>query len=473
MNVTRSIQIITIVVAGIALVGNQVRIDGYYADGPLHRLADKNVSPTVALTTFALGPMRALIVDALWWRAMEQQDNGEYFDALQLANWITQLQPDFASVWQYQGWNMAYNISYDFADPLERWAWIERALALMRDEGLKFNPESQVIRKELATLFYSRIGGNADPHGIVFKNQWAFKMMEYLDRGTAEELRQLLETSPDDPLYERRERLEADLKLDIEHMLFIDENYGPFDWRLHQAHAVYWVATEKFDDYVSQGVNYKHIIRQSMMDSFTEGRLFYDKQRNTITRTNNLEIIGRIHDYIEFLMANEYTQAIDTMHKDFLEQAIAVLYSYNLNEQAYETFVHYKADYMSDDSVAYEAFVAMALEKTLKADQSKGRQAVVEAALYESLRWIDIGEYDRANGSYNLARLLWQRHQSKFIEMPARQLPPFEQLLRSVGDMYAREHQMDSSNLANRLADARQQRAKAVYLGPTDAHEGR
>jgi hypothetical protein len=39
--------------------------------------------------------------------------------------------------------------------------------------------------------------------------------------------------------------------------------------------------------------------------------------------------------------------------------------------------------------------------------------------------------------------------------------------------MYAREHQMDSSNLANRLADARQQRAKAVYLGPTDAHEGR
>ena len=79
-----------------------------------------NAPPVLAFTTIALGGFRGLIANALWIRATDLQDAGKYFEMVQLADWITKLEPTFTQVWLVQSWNMAYNISVKFSDPQDR-----------------------------------------------------------------------------------------------------------------------------------------------------------------------------------------------------------------------------------------------------------------------------------------------------------------------------------------------------------------
>src|SRR5216117_2668764 len=106
---------------------NQQRADPQLG---LMRVADlsQNAPPVLAFTTVALGGFRGLIANALWIRAMDLQDDGNYFEMVQLADWITKLQPHFTTVWVVEAWNMAYNISIKFNDPRDRWMWVQRGL---------------------------------------------------------------------------------------------------------------------------------------------------------------------------------------------------------------------------------------------------------------------------------------------------------------------------------------------------------
>ncbi|MHC4284291.1 MAG: hypothetical protein ACYSWZ_15160 [Planctomycetota bacterium] len=58
----------------------------------------ENVPPSLAFATVATGAFRGLLVDVLWIRADNLKEEGQFFDAKQLAEWITILQPRFASV---------------------------------------------------------------------------------------------------------------------------------------------------------------------------------------------------------------------------------------------------------------------------------------------------------------------------------------------------------------------------------------
>ena len=70
----------------------------------------ENAPPVLAFTTKALGGFRGLIANALWIRATELQENGKYFEMVQLSDWITKLEPNLTTVWVHLAWNMAYNI---------------------------------------------------------------------------------------------------------------------------------------------------------------------------------------------------------------------------------------------------------------------------------------------------------------------------------------------------------------------------
>src|SRR4029077_4719568 len=108
----------------------------------------ENVPPVLAFTTVALGGFRGLISNALWIRASDLQDDGKYFEMVQLADWITKLEPHFTQVWLYQGWHMAYKISNKFKDMPDRWRWIRRGIELLRDDGLRYNPNDILIYRE-------------------------------------------------------------------------------------------------------------------------------------------------------------------------------------------------------------------------------------------------------------------------------------------------------------------------------------
>src|SRR5439155_8362910 len=100
----------------------------------------ENAPPVLAFTTVALGGFRGLISNALWIRASDLQDEDKFFEMAQLADWITKLEPHYVQVWLVQAWNMAYNISVKFKDYPDRWRWRKRGIELLRDDGLRFNP---------------------------------------------------------------------------------------------------------------------------------------------------------------------------------------------------------------------------------------------------------------------------------------------------------------------------------------------
>jgi len=148
----------------------------------------ENAPPSLAFATVALGAFRGLIVDILWMRADKLKEEGQFFDARQIAEWITKLQPRFAAVWEFHAWNMAYNISVAIpaTQPEQRWRWVKNGYELLRDEGIPLNPKSIRLYRELGRIFQHKMGGVSDDAHEYYKLQFADEigpLLESADNG--------------------------------------------------------------------------------------------------------------------------------------------------------------------------------------------------------------------------------------------------------------------------------------------------
>jgi len=138
----------------------------------------ENAPPSLAFATVAMGAFRGLIVDILWMRADDLKEKGQFFDARQLAEWITTLQPRFASVWEFHAWNMAYNISVAIpaTQPEQRWRWVKNGYELLRDKGIPLNPKAIALYREMGRIFQHKMGGVSDDAHEYYKLQFALEI---------------------------------------------------------------------------------------------------------------------------------------------------------------------------------------------------------------------------------------------------------------------------------------------------------
>ncbi|MBP8302573.1 MAG: hypothetical protein KBE04_00435 [Phycisphaerae bacterium] len=153
----------------------------------------ENAPPSLAWATVAMGAFRGLVVDILWMRADALKEQGQFFDARQMAEWITRLQPRFAAVWEFQAWNMAYNISVAIpaTQPDQRWRWVKNGYELLRDQGIPLNPKSLALYRELGRIFQHKMGGITDEAQKYYKIQFAREIgpvVEGADQGFFEAL---------------------------------------------------------------------------------------------------------------------------------------------------------------------------------------------------------------------------------------------------------------------------------------------
>ncbi len=155
----------------------------------------ENAPPSLAFTTVAMGAFRGLVVDVLWLRAEKLKEEGQFFDAKQIAEWITALQPRFASVWEFQSWNMAYNISVAIpaTQPEQRWKWVKNGYELLRDKGIPLNPRSILLYRQMAWIFQHKIGGLTDDAHNYYKLQLATAMESLLGKADKEYFKALAE----------------------------------------------------------------------------------------------------------------------------------------------------------------------------------------------------------------------------------------------------------------------------------------
>ncbi len=176
------IWLVCITIAAVLLITAGTRLDYINSQRLKMKLISneplQNAPPSLAFATVAMGAFRGLVVDALWIRADKLKEQGQFFDAKQLAEWITTLQPRFVSVWEFQAWNMAYNISVAIpaTQPEQRWRWVKNGYELLRDQGIPLNPKNILLYRELGRIFQHKIGGVTDDAHNYYKLQLALAM---------------------------------------------------------------------------------------------------------------------------------------------------------------------------------------------------------------------------------------------------------------------------------------------------------
>lgn len=201
--------------------------------------------PAVAESAFAaFGGIRSIASEIVWFRADRLQDEGRYVELAQLAHALTLSEPHTPEVWSYASWNLAYNVSVMMSTDADRWRWVKNALTLLRDEGLKYNPKSAELYKELAMLFEFKLGLDIDDAAGYYRAEWK-KIVEDVSKrnawgelGMKPEKMQELERAA--RISDRTDPLYSAVYWAIEGVPFADKNTGPFlNEIIRQSLAIY------------------------------------------------------------------------------------------------------------------------------------------------------------------------------------------------------------------------------------------
>jgi hypothetical protein len=392
----------------------------------------ENAPPVLAFTTVALGGFRGLISNVLWIRATELQENDKYFEMAQLADWITKLEPHFVQVWLEQAWNMAYNISVKFKDFSDRWRWVDRGLELLRDEGLRYNPNETLIYRELAWFFQHKIGANMDDANMYYKQEWANEMAQVFGKKTPA-LDELINPQTDDQK-RRAQLLREKYKMDPEFMREVNERYGPLEWRLPESHAIYWAALGlrkaelnptkvKEDDLITL----RRVIYQSMQTSFQRGKLVTNPIIKAFEFGPNLEIIPKVSAAYEQAAKDDAKNRdhIEKAHKNFLKDAVYFLYVHNRIADAARWYQilgtkfpnNTLLDYQTNSfpqNLTLDEYAVSRVEEDVGETMSRDRiKAIIEGLLANALSCLAIGDDERAAGYKLLAEKVRTTYSSK------------------------------------------------------------
>jgi hypothetical protein len=135
--------------------------------------------PSIALLG-KLATFRALAIDWAAIRAERMKEQGKDYEALQLHLTVCSLAPRFPKLWVYAAWNMAYNISVNQYSPEERWQWVQNGIKILRDRGIRYNPRSVTLYKELAWIYWHKIGDFLDDEHLNYKRALAVQVERVL-----------------------------------------------------------------------------------------------------------------------------------------------------------------------------------------------------------------------------------------------------------------------------------------------------
>lgn len=145
--------------------------------------------PSVAESAFsAFGAFRSIAAEIVWFRADRLQEEGRYVELAQLAHTLALSEPHTPEVWSYAAWNLSYNVSVMMPSAEDRWRWVSAAIKLLRDDGLKYNPRSAELHRELAWLFELKIGLDIDSMAATYRAKWRELVKDVERRGAWEEL---------------------------------------------------------------------------------------------------------------------------------------------------------------------------------------------------------------------------------------------------------------------------------------------
>jgi hypothetical protein len=415
----------------------------------------ENAPPLLAFTTVALGGFRGLVSNYLWIRSNDLQLDDKFFEAAQLADWITDLEPHFEQVWIFESWNMAFNISVKFKDASDRWRWVDQGIELLRDRALRYNPDAVMIYQNLAWLFQFKMGQNMDDANLYYKQEWAREMAPFFGpNGTnfAALIHPQTAGETTNALVLREK-----YKIDPVIAQKVDAEWGPLDWRLPEAHAIYWASLglEKAKDNpgnvkTNDLPHLRRVIYQSMQQAFRHGRFIADPFGNGYALGPNLDLIPKANDSYQKEYAEEpdagQRDGIQKAHRNFLADAVYFLYDHNRVAEASKWY-RYLGEQFPDKTLlggdtnsfprnlTLDEYAVARVQEDLGDTSQERTTSDIQGLLARAYVALAVGQDDLYAGYKLLAGKVYDRYQAEISDMKSNVqrvgLMPFAELDRA------------------------------------------
>jgi len=141
---------------------------GYLAqlrDDEKYRISEASlgeVDPTGSTIELASLGLNGVAVLLLWESAHDYQMKEDWSSYSAALEQIIRLEPHFWSVWDFQGHNLSYNISVEFDDYRDRFAWVMKGIEFLK-RGMQFNSTDPRFLARIGWFFDNKIG-RADEH---------------------------------------------------------------------------------------------------------------------------------------------------------------------------------------------------------------------------------------------------------------------------------------------------------------------
>ena len=453
--------------------------------------AVQGASPLVSFTTVALGSLRGIIADLLWLRSQSLQQKGDYYEMVQLARWITDLQPEFSGAAAFLAWNMAYNISVTCSFYDDRWRWVNEGLKLLRDRAIIYNPEDPVLYKELGWIFQHKIGNVLDDAQQYYKNQLANDMMLVVTQDpdwqgiadapesdedflkvypensdvrkaitragfqTMEELHRTFRAAskvPDSLAKElnnnqvmihkmdnflRAQYLRDKYKLNPDLILELNNKYGKLDWRLPEAQAIYWATMGLKKTPGNRSLDCERMISQGLFEAFRSGRMLIidNKDFKRVMIVPNFDVLDATKkNFDQTINANEDIVSFKSAKNNFMQDAIMLLFNYGKFSKAREYYAMLQKENPGNKefSGSLDDFAMKRWLEEVKDGSYKKTMDIIDGLLKRSFTYIVYGDDDAAIASEKIAKAVYAKHQTEFKDVSRLILPAYTEIKKNV-----------------------------------------
>jgi hypothetical protein len=217
--------------------------------------------------------------------------------------------------------------------------------------------------------------------------------------------------------------------MDPSYMKEVDQLYGPLEWRLPEAHAVYWAALglkiaannpSKVKD--QDLITLRRVIYQSMQMSFQRGRLVTNPFAQAFEFGPNLDIIPKVSAAYEQAAEEDASNHdyILQAHKNFLKDAVYFLYQDNRLADAAYWYGYLARKYPNADvlggkpgtsparGVSLDRYCISRIQEDVDGTPRDRIEGTIEGQINYSYHYLSIDEDERAAGYKLLARKLWE-----------------------------------------------------------------
>ena len=116
-----------------------------------------DVDPSSAAMNLVLLGMRGVAVNLLWVDLDKQKDMKRWAEMQAVTESIVRLQPHYEKVWEFNGWNLAFNTSAEWDAVPDRYYWVKAGGKFLK-RGVERNRKSTHLQYHVANVLQKKIG---------------------------------------------------------------------------------------------------------------------------------------------------------------------------------------------------------------------------------------------------------------------------------------------------------------------------